>query len=1355
MSQEINKEPIIGAIRIYFADDYFWALDIEALSKWLETQSLIISSDDLHEILRLYADEFELNEEDEGPAIVKRRKKETDGETLPDRMREDYKIPRDMDDDELEDELEDDLEDDNDIDSDDSLEDASMRPSRNAENGSRYAVAIAKKYLETTYAETIYELEKHLNSQKCLTDQTIGELLRDNRNIFEVFTDNGVACVRLVKMAHMFTKDTKTMAKSRITQTERLLVDYLAKHSGLQGGVALPELIIHLRSFRNAITDDIEDFLRGCKSSFECIESGGITYIKVLPGSKAQTIQPHIPYSRQRSSKEYLLRVVRECLVKHGLLTVAELEKMLTPHIPNPPMKFSEVVIRYRKEFKTMRVGNDTMVRLSTTDENTLMYIKVFLMEMGPSKLSSLADYLKREGFTPKVRMKDFLAGLSEFKFRDMQGNLGVQSTEIELARRARKYLRDKGTVRVSVLGDYLGKHSLPPRTKLTDFLEKFPEFTFSQAASDIFVSHQIYPPNIIPVDFIKKYLLVESKPAEVFALTAHLNWNGKYPEYKVIEIIKNHKEFTLTKSSNQWVVRFVDGYKRPVVEKIEHSTIENSEYAESKGNPNDDESIDFTSNRNVVLPPRKPVTSYSNQPFHSQIPPPTSTTSTSYSPTQFDSYEMTSTRSAGGTSYSPQTYPTNVHASALLTESVLSSSSANIRSAGTSGTMTSRTVPERVKRVEILEGTEHVYYEGSNIPGFSSSIELDNVKRNEHEGAGVGEERKGKHRMQNADDIYVESNKEESSPYTRKPQPFTYAQCQFNPHAHTFPTSTPTLWSSSLHHPAPLLSQEVLQSHFPSSCNYTQFSTYPEPTYLNYSVPCSTMLIGDSGSGMEHTQLVVLEGCVMGKPGMVKPEAITCPLVLRYDSSGLEFPCVSSFVGNQVKAGIDEMVGEEENVDSDEKEENEDDKIIEKRDNKDSEENGDDKIVEKRDNEDNEDNGDDKIVEKKENEENEENVEVRNDNEENEESKSDKEENKEQKKDNEDYDNDENIEDEAKKHEENVEEEAKEEDDNANEEMKSSEQDDKTDQGINETTALKKIIFVTPSSLKKMKKVYQDIQNCEVRPLIFLEEEITKDDVKAWMEANPDTAVAVECMELVEEFLYESGDSETFRFSEFALQLEAKDCSTSRVKQYIGNRIRRLKSFFEKPNDRHDAFSEAFQPGNVVIIDLSDYIIGAVLASVLFRIAVGIYTRLKFSEDDSNVEKMLVLEEAEKYLTPTSPLTPRIQQIQSRIHHYKTNMLISTSNPTLLPPLIFQQSHFFIFHYFSSPYWSEFLTTHLSLLGGNADRLSRNTQKLWSPRHAFVRGWIARAGESEQNGREVCIETIIEIRESQSDNTT
>ncbi|CAG8523657.1 4516_t:CDS:2 [Paraglomus occultum] len=1304
MSQEINKEPIIGAIRIYFADDYFWALDVEALSKWLETQSLIISPDDLHEILRLYTDEFELNEEDDGTVMVKRKKKETDGGTLPDRMGEGYKIPQD----------------------------ASTRPARSAESGSRYgmstfAVAIARKYLESTYAETIYELEKHLNSQKCLTDQTIGELLRDNRNIFEVFTDSGVTCVRLVRMAHMFTKDTKTMAKSRITQTERLLVDYLTKHGGLQGGVALPELIIHLRSFRNAIADDIEDFLRGCKSSFECLESGGITYIKVLPGSKAQTIQPRIPYSRQRSGKEYLLRVVRECLVKHGLLTVAELEKMLTPHIPNPPMKFSEVIVRYRREFKTMRVGDDIMVRLSTTDENTLMYIKVFLMEMGPSKLSSLADYLKREGFTPRVRMKEFLAGLSEFKFRDMQGNLGVQSTEIELARRARKFLRDKGTVRVSVLRDYLGKHSLPPRTKLTDFLEKFPEFTFSQAASDVFVSHQVYPPDIVPVDFIRKYLLVENKPAEVYALTTHLNWNGKYPEYKVIEIIKNHKEFTLSKLSNQWVVRFVDGYKRPVVEKMEQSTFENSEMgspSNSQGggsntsmtipNTNGDELTDFASNRNVTTP-RKTDSIVTNQPFHSQIPP---SSLTNYSSTHFDSYETASTRSAGGTSYSPHMYPAKVPGAP-------SSSDTNIRSAGSSGTITSRTIPEHVKRVESFEDTD------------SSSIELDNVKRSEHEDAGTKGERKGKHRTQDSDDVGVES----FSPYTRKgPQPFTYAQCQFNPHAHTFPTSTPTSRSSSFHYRAPLLSQEVLQSHLSSFCNYTQFSTYPEPTYLNYSVPCNTVLIGDRGSGMEHTLLVVLEGCVMGKPEIVKPEivkpeTITCPLILRYDSSGLESPCVSSFVGNRFNVGIDEKVGEEENVGSDEKEENEDAEIVEKRDNKEN-------VEMKNDNKENE---DAEIVEKRDNKEN---VEIKKDNEEHEEIKNDNEENKKWK-DNEDYDNDEKIEEETKKIEE-----AKEDYENANEEMKSNQQDE-NDQEINEATAVKKIIFVTPSSLKKMKKVYQDIPNCEVRPLIFLEEELTKDDVKAWMEANPDTAVAVECMELVEEILYESGDSEAFSFSEFALQLAAKDCSTPRVKQCIGNRIRRLKSFFEKPNDRHDAFSEAFQPGDIVIVDLSDYIVRAALASVLFRIVVGIYTRLNFSDDDTNVGKMLVLEEAENYLTPTSPLTPRIQQIQSRIHHYKTNMLISTSNPTLLPPLIFQQSHFFIFHYFSSPYWSEFLTTHLSLLGGNADRLSRNTQKLWSPRHAFVRGWIAQAGKSEQDGREACIETIVEIRESYSDNTT
>jgi len=100
--------PIIGAIRVHFADDYFWALSVEALSKWLETQSLVIDTDDLYKILLQHIDEFELNGEEDGDVIVKRRQKETGAGTLPDSMEEHYKSPREMDDDyELEDELED------------------------------------------------------------------------------------------------------------------------------------------------------------------------------------------------------------------------------------------------------------------------------------------------------------------------------------------------------------------------------------------------------------------------------------------------------------------------------------------------------------------------------------------------------------------------------------------------------------------------------------------------------------------------------------------------------------------------------------------------------------------------------------------------------------------------------------------------------------------------------------------------------------------------------------------------------------------------------------------------------------------------------------------------------------------------------------------------------------------------------------------------------------------------------------------------------------------------------------------------------------------------------------------------
>ncbi|PKC10682.1 hypothetical protein RhiirA5_355191 [Rhizophagus irregularis] len=122
-------------------------------------------------------------------------------------------------------------------------------------------------------------------------------------------------------------------------------------------------------------------------------------------------------------------------------------------------------------------------------------------------------------------------------------------------------------------------------------------------------------------------------------------------------------------------------------------------------------------------------------------------------------------------------------------------------------------------------------------------------------------------------------------------------------------------------------------------------------------------------------------------------------------------------------------------------------------------------------------------------------------------------------------------------------------------------------------------------------------------------------------------------------------------------------------------------------------------------------------MASELFNIILGIYTRcnLKSSvvEIESYVRKLVVLDEAHKFLVANTSLATTIHHLQSYPQYHKVSLIITTYEPTSIPIPILLQSNILLLHHFSSPLWSQFLLQHIPFSEVNFEKLLSKVMRL------------------------------------------
>ncbi|CAE7198101.1 unnamed protein product [Rhizoctonia solani] len=267
--------------------------------------------------------------------------------------------------------------------------------------------------------------------------------------------------------------------------------------------------------------------------------------------------------------------------------------------------------------------------------------------------------------------------------------------------------------------------------------------------------------------------------------------------------------------------------------------------------------------------------------------------------------------------------------------------------------------------------------------------------------------------------------------------------------------------------------------------------------------------------------------------------------------------------------------------------------------------------------------------------------------------------------------------------------------------------------------------VYVSPASLNTMRGVYAPLgSGVTVEPLYFAEEELDAQAFLSIMAVSGGSDGAPLYMQIILNILRQLG--ENYNYTEFIRQLDEHKRNFNPA-QLAGleQRMALLKSFLEPPTRANSAVATIgtstnrrasvmsttsvsppsrksstprFAEGQLTIIDLSDPFIDPGSAAGLFDIVLRLFIRA-----DVGTGKVCVVDEAHKYLSTengkgaTSELTKSLLSLIRQQRHLAMRVIISTQEPTVLPPVLIDLCSCLILHRFSSKGWYDHLLSHIA----------------------------------------------------------
>ncbi|KAI0356495.1 hypothetical protein OH77DRAFT_1423428 [Trametes cingulata] len=233
--------------------------------------------------------------------------------------------------------------------------------------------------------------------------------------------------------------------------------------------------------------------------------------------------------------------------------------------------------------------------------------------------------------------------------------------------------------------------------------------------------------------------------------------------------------------------------------------------------------------------------------------------------------------------------------------------------------------------------------------------------------------------------------------------------------------------------------------------------------------------------------------------------------------------------------------------------------------------------------------------------------------------------------------------------------------------------------------------VYVSRSSFVTMRAVYAPLgSSVTVEPLLFSEKELDADAILSMMAVGSSESAPL-YMQRILSILRDLGEKFTYSAFLRRVELAKKELSSPQI-SFLDQRMLLLKTFVDTTNTQSKS---RFKAGQLTIIDLSDPFVDAGSACALFEIVSRLFVR---AEVDTG--KVLVVDEAHKYLSVNrgmSGLTKGLISLTRQQRHLAMRVIISTQEPTALPPVLIDLCSIAVLHRFSSPAWWEAIVNHVS----------------------------------------------------------
>ncbi|KAJ3490105.1 hypothetical protein NLI96_g1681 [Meripilus lineatus] len=213
---------------------------------------------------------------------------------------------------------------------------------------------------------------------------------------------------------------------------------------------------------------------------------------------------------------------------------------------------------------------------------------------------------------------------------------------------------------------------------------------------------------------------------------------------------------------------------------------------------------------------------------------------------------------------------------------------------------------------------------------------------------------------------------------------------------------------------------------------------------------------------------------------------------------------------------------------------------------------------------------------------------------------------------------------------------------------------------------------------------------NVTVEPLAFSEQELDAEAFLSMMAVGSSESAPL-YIQAVLSILRDLGENFTYKAFEVQLEERKKNFNPAQLAG-LEQRMALLHSFM---STGRDPMQSRFLEGRLTIVDLSDPFIDSAAACGLFEIITRLFVRA-----DVGTGKVLVVDEAHKYLDANkgnSGLTKALLSLVRQQRHLAMRVIISTQEPTVVPPVLLDLCSVAILHRFASPAWWDHIAHHVS----------------------------------------------------------